>query len=126
MKPLIEAEEWYERRSLGSVASFLRAARETMDSLSANPLIYQVRSHRKQGVGFTRTVFLWNRSLRRSRSWFITSQAQWVFGYEEFLAIEEALADADDLTELRAAKKVEHDAPNIPLEQVVEELGLSK
>jgi hypothetical protein len=44
--------------------------------------------------------------------------------YEEFLAIEEALADAEDLTELRAAKKEEHDAPSIPLEQVVEKLGL--
>ncbi|HVQ40488.1 MAG TPA: hypothetical protein VMS31_23300 [Pyrinomonadaceae bacterium] len=46
--------------------------------------------------------------------------------YEEFLAIEEALADAEDLTELRAAKKEEHDAPAIPLEKVVEDLGLSK
>jgi hypothetical protein len=47
-----------------------------------------------------------------------------VLTYEEFLAIEEALADADDLTELRAAKKEEQDAPSIPLEQIVEELGL--
>ena len=49
-----------------------------------------------------------------------------VLTYEEFLAIEEALADADDLSELRAARKEEHDAPSIPLEQVVEELGLNK
>jgi hypothetical protein len=46
-----------------------------------------------------------------------------VLTYEEFLAIEEALADAEDLTELRAAKKEEQDAPGIPLEKVVEELG---
>lgn len=48
-----------------------------------------------------------------------------VLTYEEFLAIEEALADAEDLTELRTARKEEHDAPGIPLEQVVEKLGLS-
>jgi hypothetical protein len=47
-----------------------------------------------------------------------------VLTYEEFLAIEEALADAEDLTELRAAKKEEHDSPSIPLNQVVEELEL--
>jgi len=49
-----------------------------------------------------------------------------ILTYEEFLAIEEALADAEDLTELRAAKKEEHDATSIPLQQVVDELGLSK
>lgn len=49
-----------------------------------------------------------------------------VLTYEEFLAIEEALADADDLSELRAAKTEEHDASSIPLEKVVEELGLNK
>ena len=48
-----------------------------------------------------------------------------VLTYEEFLAIEEALADADDLAELRAAKKEEQDGPSIPLEQVAEELGLN-
>jgi hypothetical protein len=47
-----------------------------------------------------------------------------VLTYAEFLAIEQALADADDLNELRAAKKEEHDALTIPLEQVIEELGL--
>ena len=47
-----------------------------------------------------------------------------ILTYEEFLAIEEALADAEDLTELRAAKKEEHDATSIPLQQVVDELGL--
>ena len=46
--------------------------------------------------------------------------------YEEYLAIEEALADAEDLSELRAAKKEEQDAPSIPIERVAEELGLSR
>jgi len=49
-----------------------------------------------------------------------------ILPYEEFAAIQEALADAEDLAALRAAKKEEHDAPGIPLEQVVEELGLSR
>jgi hypothetical protein len=48
-----------------------------------------------------------------------------ILKYEEFVAIQQALADADDLAALRAAKKDEHDAPTIPLDQVVEELGLS-
>jgi len=45
--------------------------------------------------------------------------------YEEFTPIEQALADAEDLAALRAAKKEEHDAPGVPLEAVVDELGLS-
>ena len=45
---LIEAEAWYEQQEAGLGREFLRAARETIDRLSANPLIYQVRSHRKQ------------------------------------------------------------------------------
>ncbi|MGI9066092.1 MAG: type II toxin-antitoxin system RelE/ParE family toxin [Pyrinomonadaceae bacterium] len=45
---LLEAEAWYELREAGLGREFLRAARETMDSLSANPLIYQVRSRRNQ------------------------------------------------------------------------------
>ena len=49
-----------------------------------------------------------------------------ILPYEEFAAIQAALADADDLAALRAAKEEEHDAPGIPLEQVVEELGLSR
>ncbi len=44
---------------------------------------------------------------------------------EEFAAIEQALADGEDLAALRAAKKEEYDAPGVPLEQVVDELGLS-
>ena len=49
-----------------------------------------------------------------------------ILPYEEFAAIQEALADADDLAVLRAAKKDECDAPTIPLDQVVEELELTK
>lgn len=45
---LIEAESWYEQQEAGLGREFLRAAREMIDRLSANPLIYQVRSHRKQ------------------------------------------------------------------------------
>jgi hypothetical protein len=49
-----------------------------------------------------------------------------VLPYEEFVAIQQALADAEDLVELRAAKKEEADAPGIPLDQAIEELGLSR
>jgi PHD/YefM family antitoxin component YafN of YafNO toxin-antitoxin module len=49
-----------------------------------------------------------------------------ILPYEEFAAIQEALADADELAALRAAKKDERDAPTIPLDQVVEELELTK
>jgi hypothetical protein len=45
---LLEAEAWYEQQEAGLGREFLRAARETMDSLPTNPLIHQVRSHRKQ------------------------------------------------------------------------------
>lgn len=48
-----------------------------------------------------------------------------ILTYEEFAAIEEALADAEDLAELRDAKSEEHDALGVPLEEVVDELGLS-
>jgi hypothetical protein len=48
-----------------------------------------------------------------------------ILTYEEFLAIEQALSDAEDLAALRAAKKDDHDAPGASLEQVVDELGLS-
>jgi predicted DNA-binding protein (UPF0251 family) len=47
-----------------------------------------------------------------------------ILTHEEFRAIEEALADAEDLTELRAAKKEELEAPSVDLEQVAEKLGL--
>lgn len=45
--------------------------------------------------------------------------------YEEFAALEQALAEAEDLAALREAKKEEHDATNIPLERVLEDLELS-
>ena len=45
---LLEAEAWYEQQEEGLGREFLRDARDTIDNLSANPLIYQVRSHRKQ------------------------------------------------------------------------------
>ena len=45
---LIEAEAWYEQQEAGLGREFLLAARETMDGLSSHPLIYQVRSRRKQ------------------------------------------------------------------------------
>jgi hypothetical protein len=48
-----------------------------------------------------------------------------ILTYEEFAAIEQALADAEDLAALRVAKKDEHDAPSVPLGQVVDELGIS-
>ena len=40
-----------------------------------------------------------------------------ILPYEEFVAVEQALADAEDLAALRAAKKEEHAAPGVPLEQ---------
>jgi hypothetical protein len=45
--------------------------------------------------------------------------------YEEFAAIEQSLADAEDLAVLRTAKKKEHDAESVPLDQVLDDLGLS-
>ena len=48
-----------------------------------------------------------------------------ILPYEEFAAIQEALADAEDLATLRIAKKEDGNAPSAPLEEVVDELGLS-
>ncbi len=45
---LLEAEAWYEQQEEGLGREFLRHARDTIDNLSANPLIYQVRSRRHQ------------------------------------------------------------------------------
>ena len=47
-----------------------------------------------------------------------------ILKYEEFVAIQEALADAEDLASLRSAKNDEGHEPSIPLDQVVEELEL--
>nr|VFJ55262.1 MAG: hypothetical protein BECKDK2373C_GA0170839_10485 [Candidatus Kentron sp. DK]VFJ55450.1 MAG: hypothetical protein BECKDK2373B_GA0170837_105220 [Candidatus Kentron sp. DK] len=47
-----------------------------------------------------------------------------VLPYEEFEQITMALADYDDLKDLRAAKQDEEDAPGISLSQVRQELGI--
>ena len=44
--------------------------------------------------------------------------------YEEFLAIQERLADADDLLELRKAKRAEGRKRSVPLTEVKRQLGL--
>jgi hypothetical protein len=41
-----------------------------------------------------------------------------VLPYEEFLALEEWLADVEDLLDLRAAKEAEQDAPTISLAEI--------
>ncbi|MDT5060526.1 MAG: hypothetical protein QOH63_985 [Acidobacteriota bacterium] len=38
-----------------------------------------------------------------------------ILPYEEFLALQEWLADVEDLLDLRAAKEAEHNAPTISL-----------
>jgi hypothetical protein len=48
-----------------------------------------------------------------------------VLPYEEFLALQERLADADDLLELRKAKRAEGNKKSIPLARVKRELGLA-
>jgi hypothetical protein len=48
-----------------------------------------------------------------------------ILTYEEFSAIQEALAAAEDLAALRTAKKEERKAPSVPLENVLDDLGLS-
>lgn len=47
-----------------------------------------------------------------------------VLPYNEFMNIQEELADYEDLKALRAAKKAEKDAPTISLEKAKNELGL--
>jgi hypothetical protein len=42
-----------------------------------------------------------------------------ILPYDEFAAIQEALANADDLNALRIAKCEESEAPTVPLDQVV-------
>ena len=41
-----------------------------------------------------------------------------VLPYEEFLALQEILADAEDILDLRAAKKEDGEAPGKPLREV--------
>lgn len=48
-----------------------------------------------------------------------------VLPYEEFLALQERLADADDLLELRKAKRAEGKKKSISLTTVKRELGLA-
>ena len=47
-----------------------------------------------------------------------------VLPYEEFLAVQELLADAEDLLELRQAKDAEGKERSIPLSQVKRELDV--
>jgi hypothetical protein len=47
-----------------------------------------------------------------------------VLPYEEFLAIQERLADAEDLMELRKAKRAEGGKKSIPLAEVKRKLEL--
>lgn len=46
-----------------------------------------------------------------------------VLPYEEFLAIQELLADADDLLELRKAKRVEGRKRTVPIAEVKRQLA---
>ena len=48
-----------------------------------------------------------------------------VLPYEEFVAVQERLADADDLLELRKAKRAEGGKKSIPLAAVKRTLGLA-
>ena len=47
-----------------------------------------------------------------------------VLPYEEFLAVQERLADAEDLLELRKAKRAEGAKRSLPLGKVKRALGL--
>ena len=47
-----------------------------------------------------------------------------VLPYEEFLAVQERLADAEDLLELRKAKRADGKKRSIPLSEVKRELDL--
>lgn len=47
-----------------------------------------------------------------------------VLPYEEFVALQERVADADDLLELRKARRAEGKKRSIPLAEVKRQLGL--
>ena len=47
-----------------------------------------------------------------------------VLPYEEFVALQEILADASDLVDLREAKSQESSAPGVPLGEVKDLLGM--
>lgn len=48
-----------------------------------------------------------------------------ILPYEEFVALQEVLADANDLTDLRTALREEAAAPTISLEALKSDLGIS-
>jgi hypothetical protein len=48
-----------------------------------------------------------------------------VLPYEEFLEMQERLADAEDLLELRRAKAENEGQPTVPLEEVRKRFGLA-
>jgi hypothetical protein len=48
-----------------------------------------------------------------------------VLPYEEFLELEQLLADARDLVVLRSAKRAERDAPTIGMAELKRRLGLA-
>ena len=49
-----------------------------------------------------------------------------VIPYEEFVALQEVLADAADLIDLREAKANEASAASVPLSEVIRGLGLEE
>jgi len=49
-----------------------------------------------------------------------------VIPYEEFVALQEVLADAADLIDLREAKANEASAASVPLREVIRGLGLEE
>lgn len=49
-----------------------------------------------------------------------------VLPYEEFVALQEVLADAADLIDLREAKSQEASAASVPLNEVKDLLGLGR
>ena len=49
-----------------------------------------------------------------------------VLPYEEFVALQELLADAEDVLDLREAKRAEGDEPAVPLSEVKKRFGMSE
>ncbi len=47
-----------------------------------------------------------------------------ILPYDEFVALQSLLADAQDLADLREAVKMEKDAPTISLEELKADLGI--
>ena len=47
-----------------------------------------------------------------------------VLPYEQFVEVQEALDDLEDIKALRAAKDAERDEPTVPLAEIERELGL--